>query len=142
MMGALPAAFLNVNELSQLPKLFILAVPVAWIAWTVTREEIFRDVREYCNEKSHHCRSVLARRFFYLFTCEYCFSHWVALGLQFLFQFRLVFDDWRGYLVAFAALVGVANAYMSLYHRLRVDIRRDRALADHTEVEVAKRRAA
>ena len=57
---------------------------------------------------------------------------------------RLVFDDWRGYLVGFVALVWVANVYMNLYHRLRVDIRKERATADKTEAEAAvdRRRAA
>ena len=84
----------------------------------------------------------MVRKFFYLFTCEYCFSHWCRLGLQFVFRFQLVFDDWRGYLVAFAGLVCVANAYMSVYQRLRVDIRKERAEADQTEEDAGPRRAA
>ena len=123
-------------------RLFVLAVPVAWVAWTVTREEVFREAREFCVDRSQTCRTLAARKFFYLFTCEYCFSHWCALGFQFVFQFRLVFDDWRGYLVGFAGLVAVANAYMSLYQRLRVDIRKERAVADKTEVDLGKKRAA
>jgi hypothetical protein len=33
-----------------------------------------------------------------------------------------MYDGWRGYLIAFFALVFVANAYLNLYGRLRVDI--------------------
>ena len=40
--------------------------------------------------------------------------------------YRLLLDDWRGYLISFFAVVGVANAYMSLFGRLRVDIRSER----------------
>jgi hypothetical protein len=123
-------------------RLLLLALPVAWVAWTVTKEEVFREVREYVAGRSRHGRWLVTRKFFYLFTCEYCFSHWCALGLQFVFQFKLVFDDWRGYLVAFAGLVCTANAYMSLYQRLRVDIRKERAAADRTEVAAGQRRAA
>jgi hypothetical protein len=130
------------GELTDVLHLFLLAVPVAWLAWTVTHEEIFREVREFCSDRSRTCRRLAVRKFFYLFTCEYCFSHWCALGFQFLFRFRLVFDDWRGYLVGFVALVCVANVYMSLYHRLRVDIRKERATADRTEIEIDHRRAA
>ena len=36
--------------------------------------------------------------------------------------YNLLLDDWRGYLIAFFALVLVANAYLNLYCRLRVDI--------------------
>jgi hypothetical protein len=40
--------------------------------------------------------------------------------------FRLLLDDWRGYVIALFALVGVANMYMSLFGRLRVDIKSER----------------
>lgn len=123
-------------------RLLLLAIPVAWIAWTVTKEEVFREAREFCVARSRDCRRLATRKFFYLFTCEYCFSHWCALGLQFVYRFRLVFDDWRGYLVGFAALVCVANAYMSLYQRLRVDIRKERATANQVEKEIGRSRAA
>jgi len=123
-------------------RLLLLALPVAWVAWTFTKEEVFREVREFCADRSRGSRHLAARKFFYLFTCEYCFSHWCALGLQFVYQFKLVFDDWRGYVVAYAGLVCAANAYMSLYQRLRVDIRKERATADKTEIDVGKRRAA
>lgn len=39
-----------------------------------------------------------------------------------LTNFRLLFDDWRGWVMAFFALPFVANAYLNLYARLRVDI--------------------
>jgi hypothetical protein len=129
------------SDTEQVVRLLVLAVPVAWAAWTVTREEVFREAREFCADRSRTCRRLLHRKFFYLFTCEYCFSHWAALGFQFVFQFRLAFDDWRGYLVGFAGLVWVANVYMTLYQRLRVDIRKDRAVADRVESEAEPRAA-
>ena len=121
------------DELSQVVRLLILAVPVAWVAWTVTKEEVFRELREYCECRSKTCRRLVQRKFFYLFTCEYCFSHWAALGFQLVFGLKLAFDDWRGYLVGFAGLVWTANVYMSLYQRIRVDIRKERAVANHAE---------
>ncbi|MGA2372267.1 MAG: hypothetical protein ACLPPV_14950 [Candidatus Korobacteraceae bacterium] len=59
----------------QVTWLFLLALPIASIAWTVTHEEVFREPRDFCRRKSEGSRSVLSRKFFYLFTCEYCFSH-------------------------------------------------------------------
>ena len=126
------------DELTQVVRLLILAIPVAWVAWTVTREELFREVRDYCVECSETCRSLASRKFFYLFTCEYCFSHWCALAFQLAFQFRMVFDDWRGDLDGYAALVWTANVYMNLFLRVRVDIRKERAIADHTQRKVEK----
>jgi hypothetical protein len=110
----------------QIITLFVLALPVACVAWTVTHEEVFREPREYCVERSQSCRSWYQRKFFYLFTCEYCFSHYVTAFFLFVTGFKLLFEDWRGYLVGGFALVWVANQYMSLYNRLRLDIKTEK----------------
>jgi len=89
----------------------------------VTHEEVFREPREFCVEQSQRCRRLVQRKFFYLFTCEYCFSHYVTLFFLIITRYKLLFPDWRGYLVGGFALVWVANQYMSLYNRLRVDIK-------------------
>ena len=36
----------------QILWLFLLALPIACVAWTVTHEEVFREPREYCVERS------------------------------------------------------------------------------------------
>src|SRR4051794_19507280 len=112
--------------------LLILSLVVASVAWTVTQEEIFREVRQYCAAKSKSCRTFLERKFFYVFTCEYCFSHWVTLVLLVVTQFRLVYDDWRGFMIAFFVLPWIANQWMSIYRRLRVEIKYENALAEKT----------
>lgn len=106
--------------------LFILAIPIACIARTVVFEEVFREPREWCEKKSGECRALLQRKFFYLFTCEYCFSHWVTLFFIVITGFKLLLPDWRGYIIAFFAVVFVANSYLNLYSRLRVDIHREK----------------
>ena len=106
--------------------LFILAIPIASVAWTVTHEEVFREPRDWCKSKSEVCNQLLKRKFFYLFTCEYCFSHYVTIVFLFLTRFRLLYEDWRGYLVSGFALVWVANIYMNIYARIRLDIKRER----------------
>ena len=118
----------------QVAELFILAIPVASIAWTVTHEEVFREPREWCADRSRACQKLLQRKFFYLFTCEYCFSHYVALIFLLLAGFKLLFDDWRGYLVAGFSLVWVANFYMSLFGRIRLDIKRERIEIETKEI--------
>lgn len=123
---------------TQLIYLFVLAVPVACIAWTVTHEEVFREPREFCVKQSRTCRRWYQRKFFYLFTCEYCFSHYVVAFLLVITKFRLLYPDWRGYLIAFFALVWIANQYMSLYNRLRLDIKTER-LEGEIKEEVAKK---
>jgi hypothetical protein len=114
----------------QLCAMFILAIPVACIAWTVTHEEVFREPREYCLQKSKTCPWIFQRKFFYLFTCEYCFSHYVTAGIIWMTNFTLLMEGWRGHLLAFFSVVWIANIYMGLQARLRIDIRAGKAEAD------------
>jgi hypothetical protein len=105
--------------------LLLLAVPIACVSWTVTHEEVFREPREFCKEKSQRAGSLPKRKFFYLFTCEYCFSHYVTALTLFLTRFQLLYGGWRGYVLAEFALVFVGNVYMSFYNRLRLDIKHE-----------------
>ena len=116
--------------------LLMLAIPIACVARTVVFEEIFREPREYCVERSKSCRGLLQRKFFYLFTCEYCFSHYVTVFFLFFTRFRLLINDWRGYVLAFFALVFVANAYLNLYSRLRVDITSEKKDIERKEKDI------
>jgi hypothetical protein len=120
----------------QLLTLFILAIPIASIAWTITHEEIFSEARDWCLKNSKTCRNVYERKFFYLFTCEYCFSHYVAVIFLVLTRFKLLMPGWRGYLIGGFALVWVANIYMSIFARLRLNIKRERVEISAAEKEV------
>jgi hypothetical protein len=115
--------------------IFILGLVAASIAWTVTQEEIFREPRDFCADKSKSCPNLFQRKFYYVFTCEYCFSHWVTIALLIFTGFKLLIDDWRGYVLAFFAVAWTANQFMSLYRRLRVEIKHKNAVA-----EIAKER--
>lgn len=126
----------------QVAWLLILGVPIACVAWTVTHEEVFREPRQYCQRECDRARSILVRKFFYLFTCEYCFSHYVTAGFLLLTRFRLLFQDWRGYILSFFALVWVANQYMSIYNRLRLDIKHEQVEIKAEEGTVEQRKAA
>src|SRR5687768_5377900 len=116
--------------------LFVLALPIASIARTVVFEEVFREPREWCIHKSKTCRSVFQRKFFYLFTCEYCFSHWVTAFVLLLTRYKLMYDDWKGYVVAFFSLVFVANLYMNVYARMRVEISSEKKGIEVKEKEI------
>jgi len=121
----------------QILELFLLAIPIACVAWTVTHEEVFREPREFCKRRSQNCRRWYERKFFYLFTCEYCFSHYIAAAFLIITRFKLLFPDWRGYLIAFFSLVWIANQYMSVYNRLRLDIKTEK-LESEIKEEVAE----
>lgn len=120
----------------QIVVLLLLSVVVACIAWTVTHEEVFREPREYCQQKAENCRTWYQRKFFYLFTCEYCFSHYVSLGVLALTGYRLLLADWRGVVLALFALVWISNQYMSIYARIRVELKRERLEVKEVEARV------
>ena len=125
----------------QVAFLLILAVPIASIAWTVTHEDIFREPREWCKNRSERCNKLYKRKFFYLFTCEYCFSHYVTAIFLAITRFKLLFEDWRGYLIGGFALVWVANVYMNIYSRVRLDIKRERVEIAAQEKTINERTA-
>ena len=120
----------------QVLSLFLLALPIASIAWTITHEEVVREFRDVCLGKSTTCRRIYERKFFYLFTCEYCFSHYVAAVFLLITRFKLLYPDWRGYLIAGFSLVWVANVYMSLFARIRLEVKRERVQIKQQEKDV------
>ena len=111
---------------TQLIWLFVLAIPVACIAWTVTHEEVFVEFREYCIYQSKNRNTLLVRKFFYLFTCEYCFSHYVAIAFLFITKYQLLMEGWKGYFIAGFSLVWIANIYMSFYNFIRHEIHKEK----------------
>jgi hypothetical protein len=116
----------------QLTWLWVLPLPVACVAWTVTHEEVFREWTDFCKGK---CSTgpLLKRKFFYLFTCEYCFSHYVTVAFLLITNYQLLLTGWRGYLIAGFAVVWIANVYMSVYAWLRTSLKKER-----TEIKVVE----
>lgn len=107
----------------QVVSLFLLAIPVACVSWTFTHEELFREAHEYCVVRSRQCRSLAQKKLFYVFTCEYCFSHYVTVALLVVTRYKLLFDSWQGYVISGLSLVWIANCYMAVFARLRLDIK-------------------
>jgi hypothetical protein len=122
----------------QVLLLFLFSIPVACVTWTVTHEDLFRELREWLSARSKASRSIVSRKFFYLFTCEYCFSHYVTIAMLLMTRFTLVFDDWRGYVIAGFSIVWIANLYMSLFGRLRLAITSERQDIEVVEKMVQK----
>ncbi len=123
--------------------LFVLAIPIACVSWTVTHEEIFREPHEWCVRHSKNDRYIVSRKFFYLFTCEYCFSHYVTIAFLILCDYKLLLNDWRGYILAGFSLVFMANVYMSLFALLRQAIKKEKVeiekIESETENEINKK---
>jgi hypothetical protein len=133
----MPHHLLSVPLRQQFGFLLLVGLATACISWTVTHEDIFREPRDFCKDKSEKCEPLYLRKFFYLFTCEYCFSHYVAALFLLLTQFKMLCFGWRGYVISEFALVWIANIYMSVFNRLRLEIKHENlAIAEQTKDEV------
>ena len=117
---------MQTDWITQIQWLFTLAIPVACIAWTITHEEVFREPREFCIKLSKEGKSIVKRKFFYLFTCEYCFSHYVTIIILCISGYQLLFTGWRGYLIGGFSIVWIANIYMALFSLLRFGIKKEK----------------
>ncbi|MFZ6011590.1 MAG: hypothetical protein ACOYXT_14700 [Bacteroidota bacterium] len=122
---------------TQIIWLFVLAIPIACISWTITHEEVLKEPREYFVMQSLKGKNLVTRKFFYLLTCEYCFSHYVTIIMLIVTRYQLLLTGWKGYLIAGFALVWIANIYMSLYAFLRIDIKKERIMTKKEEQEIA-----
>ncbi len=120
----------------QLLWLVILAIPIACISWTVTHEEVLSEPRDYALERSKHAPTLWERKFFYLFTCEYCFSHYVTAFFLGITGYKLLYQDWRGYLVSFFALVWIANIYMGIFGQVKLGVKKEREEIKSLEKDV------
>lgn len=120
--------------------LLLLALPIASVSWTITHEELFREPREYCEKRSRESRTLFARKFFYIFSCEYCFSYYVTALILWMTRYKLLLDDWRGYLLAFFALPYIANVYMGLYAQAKLEAKKDRFTAKVVQHEAEIKR--
>jgi hypothetical protein len=120
----------------QVLALFLIAIPIACVAWTVTHEEIFKEPREYCLGRCKSGRTIFERKFFYLFTCEYCFSHYVTAIFIVFTNYKLLMDDWRGYVIALFSSVWIANIYMSLFALIRQDVKKEKTAIELMEHKI------
>jgi hypothetical protein len=54
-------------------------------------------------------------------------------------RFQLLHQGWRGYLIAEFALVWIANIYMSVFNRLRLEIKHENlTIAEQVKVNSAE----
>lgn len=126
----------TVSLAAQLVWLLVLPLAVASVAWTITQEEITREVRDYALRQSESAPQWWKRKFFYLSTCQYCTSHYVTLFFVAITGYKLLSPRWPGYLISFFAVVWVANFYMSVYAWLRQEFKTQKFEAKAVEHEV------
>ena len=54
-------------------------------------------------------------------------------------RYRLLYDDWRGYLISFFSLVFVANFYIGAFGKVKLGVKKDRVEIEAIEDEVKAR---
>ncbi len=64
-------------------------------------------------------------------------SHYVTAAFLLLTRYHLLFDAWRGYLIAGFSLVWIANFYMAIFGRLRLEIKSQRLEIEQEEQQFA-----
>jgi hypothetical protein len=121
---------------TQVVWLFVMAIPIACIAWTFTQEEVFREARDYAERRREEAQQLWQQKFFYLLTCPYCFSHYVAIFFLALTRYKLLYQDWRGYIIGGFGLVWIANLYMGAYALLRQNLKKEKYEATQIEAQV------
>ena len=60
----------------------------------------------------------------------------MTIGALILTGYKLLLDDWRGYLISGFALVWMANVYMSLFGFIRVGMKETKMEADLDEIRL------
>lgn len=120
---------------TQIIYLFVLAIPVACITWTFTHEELFRESHEYFVARSQQSKHLLVRKFFFLLTCEYCFSHYISIAAVAVTDYHLLLTNWIGYIIGGFSMVWIANIYMSLFYLIRIDIKKEKITVKEKELE-------
>jgi len=85
----------------QVTDLFLLALPVASITWTITHEQIFKEPRAFFIKRSLTGKTLPERKFFYLFYMRILFQSLHCFTLSDYFQvsfavcLRAWLPDWR-----------------------------------------------
>ena len=59
----MPSHLLSVPLRQQFGFLLLLGFATACISWTVTHEEIFREPKDFCKDRSENCTPLYLRKF-------------------------------------------------------------------------------
>jgi hypothetical protein len=49
-------------------------------------------------------------------------------------NYTLIFTDWRGYIISGFTMVWLANVYMSIYNLIRIDLKKNKIIAEKEEI--------
>lgn len=76
----------------------------------------------------------LFRKIAYIPTCEFCTSVWVTVWFYWkVMPLRFGEPGWRAFVTTEFILVGLANFYMSIYSRVRVEIHKEKVITEKVD---------
>ena len=126
--------------MGELVTLCMVAIPVACASWTITKEEIFREFREWCKCSSDKAAGIKNRmlkwtvcKAMYLPRCYYCTSFYTTEFFLLLTGVKFVSPGWRGAVMAWFAIVFISQVYLTVFNLMRVALRHYQAVADLAE---------
>lgn len=103
---------------------------------------VFRKPRQFYQRECVQARSLVRRRVLlsFIFSRVNIASVIYVAGLILIItRYKLLFPDWRGYLVASFSLVCMANQHMSAHNRLRLDIKHEQLEIKAEEAQVGQK---
>ena len=110
--------------MNNINMLLCLSIAVAVAARTVTKEEVFVEFRNWCHSRCKDNKlSLPMRKICYLFTCQYCFSHWVAGLLVLTTGWTCFLPKPFGWVIGWLSLVGIANIYLVGYEAATLGVK-------------------
>ena len=133
--------------MSDLTWLAMLAIPVACASWTIAKEFIFQEFRDWCKKCGEHYGKTISNRhwlwrwfvvkLFYLPRCYYCTSFYVTEFFMLITGTGgYLVQGWRGLLGAWFTVVFISQFYLTAFNLLRVALRHYQAIADMREREL------
>jgi len=87
----------------SLIQIAVLALAIGTVSMTITKANVFAWLRNWLDDRNDFLAD--------LFSCPYCMSHWVALGVMFMYQPLLIDTGsrWPDLAVSWFALVALGS---------------------------------
>jgi hypothetical protein len=94
----------------QVVWLFVLSIPIACIAWTVTQEEMFRELRDFCRKRCENEPRLVAPQILLSVHLRVLLQPLSALFFLLMTRYRLLLDDRRGTVFSIVLPIELAAA--------------------------------
>jgi len=86
-----------------IPQVVVMALAIGTVSMTITKANVFEWLRSWLEDRNDFLAD--------LFSCPYCMSHWIALGVMFMYQPLLIDTGsrWPDLMISWFALVALGS---------------------------------